>query len=134
MMDITELAKLAAETGQKLIEQGANASPELRKFQEEIEVLQSQSSDANIRFLSFFLFNLIEDFYYNLTGDFPYQKDNYNIRDNIYENIGQGLKELAGNLESRDFALWYKSYVKIVDAYLNGIEDLSKVSNIAEDQ
>ena len=134
-MDITELARLAAETGQKLIEHGADASPELRKFQGEIEAFQyNQSSAANIRFLSFFLFSLIEDFYYNLTGDFPYQKSNYNIRDNIYKNIGQGLKEFAENLESDDLALWYKSCVKIVDTYLNGIAELNKTSNKAEDQ
>ena len=79
-------------TARELSEKGSFAGPSLRKLQNIL--YRIETSDAHIRFLSFFLFSLIDDLYFNLSGDFPYEEKSNQIIDNIFKEIGNSLLEL----------------------------------------
>ena len=98
-MSVTAIKELLGETGKKLRDEGLEASPQLRTTQGFLKAYES-SDDSHIKFLAFFLFNFIEDFYYNLTGDFPYKESTYKVRADIYRKLGKELKNLADNYKS----------------------------------
>ncbi len=118
-MDIKEVIKQAAINLEK---DGVKAAPDLREVQENIRNMRP--SDIHIKFLCFFLESFIDDVFYNLTGDFPHGESSYEIRVNIFKEIGKGLQGLADKIGSSEGNEYYEPYLKIVEAYLKGIAEL----------
>ena len=116
-------------TAKELVTNGADAGPALRNLQRSLKkyIDTSETEEPNLTFLCFFLILIIDDLFYNLSGDFPYTEEYHEIINNIFITIGGALVELTPKLNITDFDNCYSIYVKIVQIYLNGLSDLQRL-------
>src|SRR5438874_2132650 len=110
-------------------------SRDIKIFQEEWQDKLGESdklpSNPHLKFLIFFICNLIEDIYYNIIGDFPYDKryggEVREIRVVLFNRIGAVLVKISEHLKSREYTSCYESYVELTEFYLSSIDQLNKV-------
>lgn len=115
-------------TGNALCEKGSDAGPSLRVLQSQLS--QLRPADRHINFLCFFISSFIEDLYFNLSGDFPYNEKIDGLIDIIFKEIGQLLLKLATGLKSNNFMRPSEVYVDMVQVYLDG---LSQIENLVRE-
>ncbi len=113
------------QTGNALFERGSDAGPSLRELQ--AQLYQLSITNRHINFLCFFISVFIEDLYFNLSGDFPYNEKLDGVIDRIFKEIGQVLVKLAAVLNSNNFTDSYEVYVDLVGVYLNGLAQIENI-------
>jgi hypothetical protein len=114
-------------TGNELVKKGSEAGPLLRKLQSKLHKLET--ADSHMNFLGFFLFSLIDDLYFNLSGDFPYDEESDRIIDSIFKSIGQLLVKLEHTLRSDNPKDCYEIYVEMVKVYLKGLTEVEDATS-----
>ncbi len=110
------------EVGKRLANKGSDAGPALRKLQNRL--FEMRVSDKYMNFLIFFLFNFIEDVYFNLSGDFPSDEKCAEIIDDIFRAIGRLLDKLGSKLGLNNPENYYPIYVEMVQCYLDGLTEI----------
>ena len=110
------------ETGNELIQKGSDAGPLLRELQGEVNKLKV--AERNMRFMCFFISSFVEDLYFNLSGDFPYDVELNGIIDELFRKVGHLLIKLA-NAEPM---VAYDVYLDMVHVYLNGLSQIEEFS------
>lgn len=110
-------------TSEELDAGGLNAGPALRNLQTILSNYKTESPYLN--FLAFFLSIFIDDLYYNLSGDFPYDEASKQKRDGIFRDIGQLLVKLSDLLNSEDGVKLYAIYISLVEKYTDGLGSLN---------
>lgn len=127
---IMTIASEIKEIGKTIGEDKKEGSKQVRQFQgkwrNKLNVEGIDSGDPNIDFLIFFLCNFIEDFYYNLAGDFPNSKEVEKARESIMEGIGRTFINISENLEASNFTECYESCANMVNLYLEKIQHLNR--------
>jgi hypothetical protein len=124
-MDLDALKNDILSAGNRLNSDGINAGPELRKLQEVLS--RYTTNNPEIQFLAFFVAVFIDDLYFNLSGDFPYESKSYALRNNIFVSIGTLLTQLAeslGHYTLKEGQILYNIYVDLVACYYKGLNDL----------
>lgn len=128
---IRDLASETKEVGQAIERNLREGSIKVRQFQgkwrDKLNVEGIDSEDPNLTFLIFSLCNFIEDFYYNLAGDFPYSKEVKEIRESVMKNLGSTFINISENLETSDFNKCHESLAKIAYLYLDKIKHLNRI-------
>ena len=106
-------------------------SKKIRQFQEKwrnkLNVEGTNFKDPKINLLLFFLCNFIEDFYYNLAGDFPDDKEVEIARKTVMESLGKTFISISENLEANNFTECYESCTNLVNLYLEKIQHLNRI-------
>ena len=131
------ITKLQLRTlGDKLINLSSEgkAFMELRSYQGDLKnVIDTQIESLNKlqRFVAFFLDLFIDDYFYNLAGDYPYRKDlektYLKIWREILNSIGYSLLEIAENIEENNYSECCEACASIVSLYLEKINYLNKI-------
>ncbi len=121
------------ELGSKLINSPYEASKDLRRFQDELKNIPEEKMnelDDSQRFFIYFFDIFIDDLFYNLSGDHPYQKNlEITLREtwrDILKNVGGSILKIADKLDLDDYSSYHKAYASMVSFYLNKINFLDK--------
>lgn len=115
------------QTGNKLASEGSDAGPVLRRLQSLLP--KRNTNQPQLNFLSFFLFNFIDDIYFNLSGDFPYTEQSKQIIDEFYRLIGNHLIKLGQEFDQLEYKPLFNIYTEMVGSYydtLNQLESIAK--------
>lgn len=115
------IAKSLHEVGKALKDDGSNAGPVLRRLQSELNAVQPSNPKSD--FLCYFLSTFIDDVFYNLSGDFPYNKKNHEIINDIFKEIGKTLSLLAEFITD-DKLDCSPAYESMVNSYLDGLDEI----------
>ncbi|MEA2097605.1 MAG: hypothetical protein U9P70_00815 [Patescibacteria group bacterium] len=113
------IAKSLREVGKALEDNGSNSGPVLRRLQSELNA--GQRSNLKSDFICYFLSTFIDDVFYNLSGDFPYNKKHHEIISNIFKGIGKALSLLAESITD-DKLDCSPAYESMVNSYLDGLD------------
>lgn len=125
------------ELGNKLIdlsEDEDKASIALRIYQSDLkETMDTQilSLSKIQQFIAFFLDSFIDDYFYNLAGDYPYKEefeDTFkDIWRDIFKNIGNSLIKISKNIEKNNYGECCEACSSIVSLYLEKINYLNEI-------
>lgn len=127
-----KLVTIFRETGSILKEDPAEGTGQLRNLQKQLEGYEKSNEIKEIRFLAFALGLLIDDIFYNLTGDFPFDKkwglEAYKRRMLFLSEMGQSFEEMADKIIEDNFYNCVDKYKDIIIGYLDTIDDLNKIT------
>lgn len=116
-------------------------SRELRIYQDDIKntiATQIESLNDLQRFVAYFLDMFIDDFFYNLAGDFPYREDLEEpfkeVINEILTQVGDSVRKIASGIEVENYDECCRACSDITSIYLEKIayldqrlmEDISK--------
>lgn len=91
----------------------------------------SQAYEAEKRFFAFFLINFLDDVFYNLVGDFPYDKPYgekaHGIKLDFFKDAGRDLSAIGEALSRSDFQVIYNHFVSLVTLYLDKIDEINRL-------
>jgi hypothetical protein len=100
----------------------------LREIQRALKPLLYTSGDNELRFVAFSLVALVDDVFYNASGDFPYDEHwgsaVKTVRRTLLSDLLGGLPALAAALEQSDSAALFKCGMSLVDRYLDAVIDI----------
>ena len=127
---IVKVASEIKEMGESIGKDLKEGSTKVRQFQakwrDKLNNEGTESENRNMDFLIYFLCNFIHDFYYNLTGDFPYSKEVEEARKYIMEGIGKEFIKISGHLETSNFNECFAACANIIHFYMDKIQQLNK--------
>jgi hypothetical protein len=91
----------------------------------------SQTSSPEVRAVSLLLVLLLEDMFYNLTGDSPPYKEEYGqilngIRQGFMISMGNTLSALSSALTGRDPSQSFSELINLVNHYLSCIDAVNE--------
>lgn len=91
----------------------------------------SQTSSAEARGISFLLVLLLEDMFYNLTGDSPPYREAYgqtlnSLRQGFMISMGNTLSALSSALRSGDSTQSFSELIGLVNHYLSCIDAINE--------
>ncbi|RJP53674.1 MAG: hypothetical protein C4557_04390 [Anaerolineaceae bacterium] len=93
----------------------------IRELQKKLKENETPSSQCFI-----FLLNLIiDDIFYNISGDNGYNDSMYEVRDVLFKQIGETLIEISSKVESVGESEIYNSFCELTNVY---IESLNKIN------
>ena len=118
-MHKTTIAESLRKVGEALKDNGSISGPVLRGLQSELNT--GQRSNPKLDFLCYFLSTFIDDVFYNLSGDFPYNKKHHEIISDIFKGIGKALFLLAEFITD-DKLDCSPAYESMVISYLDGLD------------
>lgn len=123
-------------TGKALTAGGAGAPVrELRNLKDDhLPEYLSRNTRHEIRSLSFLLMILLDDIFYNFSGDFPYE-DPYGeevdaLRVDFFTSVGSTLTELAKVISENQFSAAFQSLTSLTVNYL---DCLAKINDRIEE-
>ena len=126
-LNIQDIAELLIKTG-AVLEKSQFPQKEsgiIRTLQYQLN-LPYNANAPSLRCLVFFLDLIIDDFFYNLSGDGPYNDLIIEIRANVYRQFGKTLQELGGLLAEGDTPLSRNVFCELITVYtaeLNRLDD-----------
>lgn len=94
----------------------------------------SPEYNAEKRFVAFFLINFLDDVFYNLVGDFPYDKplgkEADSIRREFFRGLGTELCAIGEALVRDYFPTIYEHLTRLVVLYLHNIDAINGLNEI----
>ncbi len=105
----------------------------LKRFQRKIESLTNAELSSQNRFVIFLLSSLIQDLFYNFSGDVPYSKRAEEEKQRMFAGLVDDLNRFAFALESGDSQAKLLASTELVNTYLSGVEVVDMVLTKEED-
>ncbi|MGA3084117.1 MAG: hypothetical protein ABSE95_04930 [Thermodesulfobacteriota bacterium] len=130
-----ELPDLLVFTGEEVIKSEVNNTLNLAPFKKlrykGLPKYLSVEYPKEIRFLSFFLINLLEDIFYNLIGDFPYE-DSFGdqihaVRKDFFKFMSEKFIEIGKAILINDYLIIPTRFTELVVDYLTVIEKINTI-------
>lgn len=121
------LVRLLEVTGQGLREDPYDTHL-LRNLQDSARELL-HSADSLVKFLCFFLFELVDDVFFNVVGDVGYSKEADGLRRHFFCTTGSSLVQLALCVKTGNREECFKACEKLVLHCLELIEATNKASS-----
>ena len=85
------------------------------------------SEDSFSRFISYFVFELIDSLLFNLVGDVGYSKTTDSLRRDFFRDTGFLLVQLASFVEAKRKKESFEACEKLVFSYLTLIESINQI-------
>lgn len=101
---------------------GAISLAPLKRFQRKIESLTTAELSKENRFVIFLLSSLIQDLFYNFSGDVPYTKRAEEEKQRMFAGLVDDFSRFAFALESHDAQAKLIACTEIVNTYLAGVK------------
>jgi len=112
---------------------GAISLAPLKRFQRKIESLTNAELSRENRFVIFLLSSLIQDLFYNFSGDVPYSRRAEEEKQRMFAGIVDDLNRFAFALESSDSQAKLFASTELINTYLSGVKIVDKVLMKEED-
>lgn len=112
---------------------GAISLAPLKRFQRKIESLTNVELSRENRFVIFLLSSLIQDLFYNFSGDVPYSKRAEEEKQRMFAGLVDDLNRFAFALESGDSQAKLLASTELVNTYLSGVKVVDMVLMKEED-
>lgn len=124
---LSDLHELFTETGMTLVQAKYPqvSSGKVRDLQAQLAITANQLSiSPSLRCFIFFLDLIIDDIFYNLSGDAPYENDAlFETRDTVFAQVGKTFVEVGEHLGELE-APWL-SLCELVSVYLEELHGLN---------
>lgn len=98
--DLIKISSQLENAGKALIANPTDGKP-LRHAGIMLSDLQYDVKDKSLRFISFFLSNFVEDLFYNLSGDIPFNEFVLSAQHSLFSKTGEFLCDIAKIVENR---------------------------------
>lgn len=118
---ISTWMKQAADEMAVSAESGALSLAPLKRFQRKIEKSLDLDLNKEDQFLVFFLSSLIQDLFYNFSGDVPYSRAVEDEKQKVFRGLLINLKDFAQKLEEGSTQRM-EACSELVHTYLTGID------------
>jgi hypothetical protein len=131
MTVISDISKLFVETGTVLVDTAhpQTVSGKIRDLQTQLVIMADQSLPSPLRCFMFFLDLLIDDIFYNLSGDAPYNNAHlFGARDAVFAQVGRTFIEIGTGLTNPSIEVQWNSLGELVTVYLNELHSLGDAS------
>ena len=112
---------------------GAISLAPLKRFQRKIESLTNAELSSQNRFVIFLLSSLIQDLFYNFSGDVPYSKRAEEEKQRMFAGLVDDLSRFAFALESGDSQAKLLASTELVNTYLSGVKVVDMALTKEED-
>lgn len=112
---------------------GAISLSPLKRFQRKIESLANAELSKENRFVIFLLSSLIQDLFYNFSGDVPYSRRAEEEKQRMFAGVVDDLNRFAFALESGDSQAKLFASTELVNTYLSGVKVVDAVLTKEED-
>jgi hypothetical protein len=132
MTIITDIGRLFTETGTALVDaqHPQDNSGRIRDLQTQIVAIINQSSVPSSLYCFMFLLDLlVDDIFYNMSGDAPYSNTHLSkVRDAVFAQVGKTFVEIGTNLAIPEAEVPWSSLSELVAVYLNELHNLDEAS------
>jgi hypothetical protein len=129
MMDefISSWIRQAAEEMSSSVETGAVSLAPLKRFQRKIERTLDLDLDKDNQFVVFFLSTLIQDLFYNFSGDFPYSGPVEEEKQKVFRELVTDFRRFAEALELEGSGEKLQACSELVNTYLTGVSAVNAI-------
>lgn len=124
-LEVSEVARdMVGSEGMSAPDQEVTIAP-LRRLQGQCERYLRVATSGKDRFVLFFLSAFLEDVFYNLSGDVPYDPDSDQCKRRFFINLADGLERLGRALTEGDADNCSRSCEDMVASYLDTITQIN---------
>lgn len=122
-MDKRNVKELLIATGSLLVseEHPQKVSGEIRGLQEKLRNVE----DESIQCLVFMLNLIIDDVFFNISGDNGYNNIMYDTRDIIFKQIGKTFVEIGNAVEISDSVCIHNSFCELTNVYIRELKNIN---------
>ena len=103
----------------------------LRRLHEQAERYLRVADAANTQFLLFFLSSFLQDIFYNLSGDVPYEAESRRYQQKFFVDLAKNLADFSSAIADRDSARSLDVCEQMISSYL---QTVTRINDLLEQE